>query len=208
MLPSPADGSLVLVFAALLGAGMGLPISEDAVIVATGAFADRGTFPTYVAVATCFAGVLAGDFCIYAFGRYFGRRAFEWKFFRKLLTQERRDRAEAIYARHGGKAVFLFRFLIGFRLPGFATAGLLNVSPWRFLLFDALAASITVPTVFFLGFYFSDRLDDIKDNLAAAEVYVLAGVVILAALSIFAWRRKKKAEELLDYMPADAGEEE
>ena len=41
MNPAPiAESSLFLVFAALVGAGMGLPISEDAVLLFTGALTD------------------------------------------------------------------------------------------------------------------------------------------------------------------------
>ena len=187
-------------FLALLGAGMGLPISEDAVLLATGAFAESGAFATTPALLTCMAGVLMGDFFLFSFGRYFGRRAFEWNFFRKIMTEDRQTRAEALYARHGGAAVFLCRFLVGFRVPGFATAGLLNVSPWKFLLFDGLAVCITGPTVFFLGYTFADRLDDVRASLAAAELYLLAGVALVALISILAWRRKRRAEKLVDGM--------
>ena len=61
MLDLLSKGSLFVVFAALVGAGMGLPISEDAVVLGTGALSEQGVFTTPFALLACYAGVLLGS---------------------------------------------------------------------------------------------------------------------------------------------------
>lgn len=195
-----AHGSLLLIFAALLGAGMGLPISEDVVLLTTGALSERGIFPLAPALFTCLAGVLAGDFMLFLFGRHLGRRAYEHRWFRRIFPEARRQRTEALFERLGGGAVFVSRFLIGFRVPGFAMAGIMGMTPWKFLAWDAFALAITGPTVFFVGYVFSNRLEDIKATVSELEGWVVIGVVAVVVLSIAAWhvrnhilRRRERA---------------
>ncbi len=193
-----AEGSLALIYAALVGAGFGLPISEDTVILATGAMAERGVVPTYWALIICYLGVLSGDFVVFNIGRHLGPRMLKNRLFQRLLPESRRERTEAMFARRGPFAVFVSRFLIGFRMPGFATAGLLGMSPWRFLFWDALGALITAPLVFGLGYTFSNRLDDIQEGIGAATDWVLVLVLVGVVITFVVWharRRRDKHEE-------------
>lgn len=193
MNPAPiAESSLFLVFAALVGAGMGLPISEDAVLLFTGALAERGVFLIPAALATCFAGVLAGDFIIFSIGRKLGPRLFERRFIQKVVSAERRKLAETLIQNRGSYAIFIARFLIGFRLPTFATAGVLGMSPARFLFFDALALCISAPMMFSLGYFFSDRIDEIQEHLGTAQLYVIGALVAVGFLAFLFYRRRTR----------------
>ena len=189
------EGSLMLVYAALLAAGMGLPISEDTVILATGAMADRGIVETHWALIVCYLGVLSGDFVLFSIGRHLGPRMLEMKFFKKILPEDRRQKTELMFAKRGPFAVFISRFLIGFRVPGFATAGLLGMSPWRFLMWDALGAAITAPLVFGLGYVFSSRLDEMTEGLGAAADWVLITVIAGAILTGIIWLMRRRRSE-------------
>lgn len=192
------EGSLLLVYAALVGAGMGLPINEDTVILATGALADRAVMPMPWALIVCYVGVLSGDFILFSIGRHLGPRMLEMRFFQRLLPPARRQKTELMFASRGPFAVFISRFLIGFRIPGFATAGLLGMSPWRFLFWDGLGALISVPLVFGLGYFFSSRLDEMRAGLGAAADWVLVIVLVLAVVGGAVWyarRRKAPVDE-------------
>lgn len=198
MLDLLSKGSLFIVFAALVGAGMGLPISEDAVVLGTGALSEQGVFVTPLALLVCYAGVLLGDFIIFSVGRRLGPAAFERKFFQKILPEERRQRAEAMFASRGAVAVFISRFLVGFRIPAFATAGILQMSPAKFLLCDGLALAISAPAVFSLGYLFSNQLPYIQEQLGQAQGYVALGAltaVILIGVVLWARKRRKAVVE-------------
>lgn len=190
-----AEGSLALVFAALLAAGMGLPVNEDTVILATGAMADRDIVPMPWALIVCYVGVLCGDFILFSAGRHLGPRMLKIKFFQRILPEERRQKTELMFARRGPIAVFISRFLIGFRIPGFATAGLLGMSPWRFLFWDALGAAITAPLVFGAGYFFSNRLDEIEGGLAAAADWVLVAVIVGALVAFGVWYMRRRSAD-------------
>jgi membrane protein DedA with SNARE-associated domain len=55
-----------------------------------------------------------------------------------FITPERLARAEAFFARHGGKAVFLARFFSGLRVFGALVAGISRMRWVTFILYNAL----------------------------------------------------------------------
>lgn len=189
------QGSIALVYGALLAAGMGAPISEDAVVLATGAMADRGVMAMPWALIACYLGVLSGDFLLFNIGRHLGPRMLKMRFFKKLLPEARLQKTELMFARRGPFAVFVSRFLIGFRVPGFATAGLLGMSPWRFLFWDALGAAITAPLMFGLGYFFSSRLDEMQAMIGAAANWILVVVLVAVFVAGMVWAvRRRRAD--------------
>lgn len=194
MLPSYlTNGSLLMLYAALLAAGMGAPVSEDAVILAGGALAERGVFEPVLAVATAIAGIVSGDFILFSVGRKLGPKALERRFFQRILPPDRRERAEAMYERHGGLAVFFSRFLIGFRIPAFATAGILGMSPLKFVLCDFAGALISAPLVFGVGYAFSNRLNEAEAGLqtAGTVIAVIVAVALVVAAAVTLYRRRR-----------------
>lgn len=190
-----ASGSLALIFAAFVGAGVGVPISEDAVILATGALSATGSFAPLSALLVCYFGVLSGDLLLFTIGRQLGPRMLRMRFFQRVLPEARLQRTEAMFARRGPLAIFISRFLIGFRVPGFATAGLLRMPLWQFLLFDALGAAITVPLEFYLGYTFANRIDEIQALFGDIAGWVAVGVVALLLVGALVWWRKRKHNE-------------
>jgi membrane protein DedA with SNARE-associated domain len=88
------------------------------------------------------------------------------------------------------------RLVLPFRLPVFASAGAMGVSTRTFLLADGLAALLSVPVVFGLGYLFAAHLAEVKRSLHDAETI---GVLLLVGLG-GAWsavRRKRGARLVL-----------
>ncbi len=186
------QGSVFVVFLALVGAGLGLPISEDIVILASGAMTDQAVFPMLPALAACYFGVLVGDFAIYSIARALGDRFFTSRVGRRVLPDERRIRATDLIERRGPLTVLFGRFLIGFRIPIFATAGALGMPRRQFLLFDAIGAAISAPVVFFVGYHFSRQLPAIIEMLERVGLvvpFVVIGIFLAVGLTVRHRRR-------------------
>lgn len=180
-------GSLVLVFIWLLVGSVGVPLPEDVALITAGVLIHREVVDPTVAFAVVFAGVLGGDAILFFTARRLGPAAYETRLFRRLLPPERRARMEQAFQRHGGRMVFIGRHLAGLRAAVFAMAGINQLAPRRFFVWDALAACITVPLTVALGYFGSAHIDRVQAGIAKTEHYVFLGAALLL-LGYLTWR--------------------
>lgn len=188
-------GSMVLVVAWLVAGGLGLPLPEDAALLATGVLVEHGTVNPVLALVLVFAAVLGGDACLFFLARRLGPRAFERAAIRRVLPPARRARIEAAYARYGGRLVFLARHVAGLRAAVFAMAGLHRMRPARFLAWDAAAACVSIPFVVALGYFGARHLERVRAGVARVEhsILLLTGFVVLVALAVRHVRKLRAA---------------
>ena len=185
-----AHGSLVLVFAWLVLGGLGLPLPEDAALVAAGALVYHGV-SAVLALAIAFAGVLAGDVILFVLARRLGPAAYARPLFRRLLPPRRRQRIEDLYRRRGGWVVFLARHVAGIRAATFAL-GIHGMRLRRFVAWDALGACTSVPLYTGLGYAGALHVERVRAGVATAEHYLLLALIVVAigVLSVRAVTRR------------------
>jgi membrane protein DedA with SNARE-associated domain len=190
-----AKFSYLAVFALLVGGG-GLPVPEELVQLTAGFLVRQGTMLPWPALAVTATGILVGDYVLFRLGRSHGARVMASRHLRRFFTPERRAWVERHFATHDFLTVLVARLVSPFRLPVFASAGALGVRTRTFLLADGLAALVSVPLVFGLGYLFAAHLAEVKQHLHQAE---LAGLLLLVGLGL-AWstvRRKRGARLVL-----------
>ena len=178
-----ASGSISLVLVWLLAGGLGIPLPEDAAILAAGVLVARGVVVAPVAFVLVMAAVLGGDLLLFLFARRLGPAAYERRVFRRLLPPKRRARVEALYARHGGKVVFVARHIVGVRAAAFALAGMNGMAVKKFIAWDAFAAALSVPVVMGLGYFGAQHLDAVRRGLSMVE-HDIALVVVIAVAAV------------------------
>lgn len=179
-------GSILLAFAWLAIGGLGVPLPEDAALLAVGVMIERGAVHPIVAVVVVAVGVLGGDAMLFFAARRLGPAAYQRKVVQRALPPARRARIERAYQRHGGLLVFVARFVAGMRAGTFALAGIHGMEPRRFLLCDAAAACISVPIVMTLGYLGAEHLGAVRAGLAAARLWILVALAI-AVIGVVAW---------------------
>jgi len=172
------QSSILAVFLWLALGGIGLPLPEDAALLATGALIERGLVHPYLALPVVFVGVLGGDAALFFLARRLGPKAYEHRMIKRALPPERREKVENAYRRYGGRLVFLARHVAGLRGAVFAMAGMSGMRPSRFLLCDALAACISIPFAVSLGFFGSRHVARMRAGIAQAHHYVLLAVAL------------------------------
>jgi membrane protein DedA with SNARE-associated domain len=183
------------IFAVLFVAGLGVPIPEEAPVLAAGVLSSVGTTRWWIALPVCIAGVLSGDVVLYWIGRHWGERVLNWRIVRCVLSREREARFKAAYRRHAAKTIFAARHVMGVRAAAFLTAGIARVPFWKFLLVDGIAATISVPVGFGLAYFFTDQLEEVMTDVKRVERWVvLAAVIVVAAILAYAAWRKSKQE--------------
>jgi len=188
------------IFTVLFLGGLGAPIPEELPVLAAGALAHEGYMRWWVALPTCFLGVLAGDAVLYWVGHHWGERILDWAIVRRVLTLAREHALLEAYRRHAAKTVFTARHVMGLRAAAFLTAGIARVPFWKFILADGAAAAIGVPSGFLLAYFFTDQLSAILHDVHRVERWLtLLGLVALATwIAVLAWRRSHAVAQDVD----------
>ena len=130
---------------------------------------------------------IMGDAVNYRIGRMMGPKIFHSEKSR-LLNKEHLLKAQRFYERHGGKAIFLARFVPIIRTfaPFVAGAGKMNY--FRFWMFNVSGAIIWVG-LFLVGGYVFGNLPIVKKYFSL----VMLGIIFVSVLPIaFEWWRDRK----------------
>jgi membrane protein DedA with SNARE-associated domain len=174
--------------------GLGLPIPEEVPIVAAGVASKAGALKWYYALPACMVGALLGDSLMYAIGRFFGARILkEHPWWSGFLTPEREQTIENLIKKHGIKAFFVARFLVGLRSPFYLTAGILRVKYRWFLFADFVCATVVIGGFFGLAYLFGDRITGLIQSAERGftAVAIAVGLVALAVVAFFSFRKRR-----------------
>ncbi len=181
--------TLVGLFLLLLGGGIGLPLPEDLTLLAAGVLARQHVFRLRDVIAVGFIAVVCADWIIYLVGRRYGRGIVALPLLARLFGAARLDAVRDAVERHGARAVFAARFVLGFRMATFLAAGTFRVPRYRFAVAEAAGTAIFVPAMATLGFLFSDRAQRVARDVGRVQHWlVLVGLLALAVyLGLRAW---------------------
>ncbi|WP_435007594.1 VTT domain-containing protein [Tundrisphaera lichenicola] len=148
------------IFFVLVLGGLGLPVPEEAPIILAAILSRKGTMHWIPALASCFAGVLVGDFVVYFLGFFYGEKVLSLPLTRKFLTRAREAQIKGYFHRHGVKILILGRFAVGFRTAAYLTAGILRLPTLKLFLTDLAAASFSTLLMFGLGYAFASKVEE------------------------------------------------
>ncbi len=198
------DYSYLGIVVFLILTGCGLPLPEELAYVAAGIATAFGTLNLFLAFAACLVGALLGDLVMYGTGRLFGRGLLRRRgWLARWLNEKTEARAEEMIRRHGLKVFLLGRFLVGVRAPMYVAAGVLRMRLARFLLVDAICASIVIALVFglswLLGWYLQgiysseqelrrDITRWVHESQVAVTFIALAAAVAVGVYCFWVWR--------------------
>lgn len=169
-------GYLVVLFG-VMAESTGVPLPGETILIAAGVLAQRGHLVLGEAVAFGILGAVLGDQIGYWVGRE-GGRPFVLRWGRYvLITPERLARAEEFFERHGGKAVFLARFVAGLRVFGALVAGMGRMRWHTFFFYNALGGATWATTAVLAGYL-------LGGSLTLAERWMGRVTVLLVVLLV------------------------
>ena len=178
-------------FLLVVGTGAGLPLPEDAAVLAGGYLVARGVTRLGPTIAVALVAVLLGDAFLFFIGRRLGPKLLARGWVARRVTPERLEQARAFVQRRGVVAVLVGRFVMGLRVAIFLAAGALGL-PWsRFLVANALGALVGVPLLVLLGRWAGPRLDGVAATVGEVRLGLL--VVAIVGLGIVVQRRRRGA---------------
>jgi membrane protein DedA with SNARE-associated domain len=181
------------IFCLLILGGLGLPVPEDAVLIAVGLLLARGVIKVVPALFVIYPSVLIADLILYSIGRKYGRVVVEHKRFSRIVSSATLSRLERKFRRWGALTIFVGRHLAGFRAPIFLISGVMRIPRIKFLIADGLSAIITISLTLSLGYFGGSSLEVLKRDIARVDhVFVLVLIVSVAGWIIARYFRGRR----------------
>ncbi len=161
---------------------VGLLVPGESVIVLGGFFAGMGMLNLEAIIGAGSVGAVLGDTVGYFLGYHYGESLFRTYGHYVFIHPEYLDEAKDFFARHGGKTVFLGRFVAWLRAFAPVVAGIARMPYHTFLLANVCGGVVWVTSFTVLGYFVGNNWNIIEKYLGRAGIAAsIAGIVVFIA---------------------------
>ncbi len=131
----------------------GIPVPGETALIVASVLATRGIFALSSVIAVAAVAAVVGDNIGYWIGLRGGRRLLErWRPLARYADRVLPP-AERFFRAHGGKSVFLARFIPVLRVTGAFTAGVARMDWWRFFLWNMAGGVAWAATIALVAYH-------------------------------------------------------
>jgi membrane protein DedA with SNARE-associated domain len=188
-----------LLFLLVMAESSGVPIPGETALITGAVLASRGKLSIELVIVLAAAGAIVGDNIGYVIGRKGGRWLLErpGRFHRQRLEVLRTG--EPFFERHGPKAVYFGRFLLGLRVWASWLAGATRMH-WRsFFVWNALGGISWATAIGLLAYFLGSSA---SNAIQAFGIYGLVAALLAIASAFYLHRRARRHTRPADG-PAD-----
>jgi membrane-associated protein len=159
----------------------------DSLLFAAGTFAALGSLNVWGLIGLLCIAAVTGDAVNYSIGHYLGERAYNIKWIKK----EYLEKTHAFFEKHGGKAIFLARFVPIVRTFAPFVAGIGKMSYGYFATYN-IVGGISWVTLFTLLGYFFGNIPFVKKNFE----FVIVAIILFSVVPMFVewWKARREAK--------------
>jgi membrane-associated protein len=159
----------------------------DSLLFAAGTFAALGDLNVVWLIVLLMVAAIGGDTVNYWIGHYMWDRAYNVRWIKK----EYLDRTHAFFEKHGGKTIFLARFVPIVRTFAPFVAGMGRMSYSYFFSYNVFGGIVWVLLFTLLGYFFGN-LDFVKRNF---ELVIFAIIFISVIPAVWeAWKARREMQ--------------
>src|ERR1700729_1810160 len=178
-----------LLFLVVMAESSGVPIPGETGLIAAGVLASQGRLQIELVIPIAAAAAIIGDNIGYQIGRKGGR----WLLERPGRFEGQRQQVlitgEPFFERHGPKAVFFGRFILGLRVWASWLAGATHMR-WRtFFLWNALGGICWATAMGLIAYFLGSSAGNLIETFG---IFGLVAVVVVA-VGVFTWHRRTRA---------------
>jgi membrane protein DedA with SNARE-associated domain len=185
---------LVAVFAfAETGAFVGLVVPGETVMLLGGAVAGQGAIDIYLLIAIAWFSAWLGDTTSFFLGRRLGREFVIKHGPRVGISHERFEKVEDYFGRHGGKTIFIGRWISLVRAFAPFIAGSSGMGYRAFVPYSILGTGLWASLHILIGYFFSRSIET-AGHYAARGAFLLATLIAIVAGTVFVVRRLRVEE--------------
>jgi membrane protein DedA with SNARE-associated domain len=167
------------------------PVPADTFVLFGAFLAAQGRARPWIVWLATWLPNAASALIVYALSRHFGRAFFRTRIGRLLLRPHQLATVDRFYHRWGARAIFLSRFLPGFRVVVPVFAGVSHVGVWRAGVPLVLASGVWYGLLVWLGVQAGRNWNAIQELFVHASGWlaVIAGALLLLLLAWW-WRSR------------------
>jgi undecaprenyl-diphosphatase len=185
---------LVGIFAfAETGAFVGLVVPGETVMLLGGAVAGQGAIDIYLLIAIAWFSAWAGDTTSFFIGRRLGRGFVLRNGPRVGISHERFEKVEDYFGRHGGKTIFIGRFVSLVRAFAPFIAGSSGMRYRGFVPYSILGTGLWASAHILVGYFFSRSIDTAA-KYAGRGAFLLATLIVVIVVVVLLVRRFREEE--------------
>src|SRR5215208_294835 len=163
---------------------LGLILPGETAIIVAGVVAGQGEINIVALIAVAWSCAVAGDVTGYFLGRRLGRPFLERHGPRFGISHERIHQVDRFFAKHGGKAIFIGRFVGLVRSLAPFLAGSSGMQLRRFVTYDVLGAGIQSTILCLVGYFFWHSLDRVLEIAKQGALALSATIVVLVGIVV------------------------
>jgi len=173
----------------------GIPLPGETALIAAAIFASNGNLDITEVILVAAAAAIIGDNLGYWIGRTAGRGLLERLGPIQSWSQPSLEWSERFFKRHGGKTIFLARFVAVLRVTAAWLAGMSRMNWWRFFAWNAAGGICWAILVGLIAYYAGHAA---ADAVGQYGLYGGAAVVVLGAaalLGLHFWKKRMMRTE-------------
>jgi membrane protein DedA with SNARE-associated domain len=184
------DYGLFILFVLVAMESAGIPLPGETALVAAGVLASHGDLSIVAVITAAAVAAIIGDNVGYWVGRLGGRKLLQ----KSSLVDRHASRvlpwSERFFQRHGGKTVFLARFVAVLRVTAAWIAGISKMHWWQFFLWNAAGGIVWAVAVGLVAYYVGEAAAAAIGRyglFAGASIFVL----LVAGAFLFRFIRRR-----------------
>ena len=162
----------------------------DSLLFASGALAAMGAFNIVLLLIVFFTAAVIGDTVNYQIGKKVGTAIKPNSFIGRVINQEKMNKAENFFNKHGGKTIVIARFMPFIRTFVPFVAGASRMNYRYFFIYNVIGAALWVGICTIAGYFFGN-IPIIKDNFSTVLLLIIFVSVLPAIISFMKSRLKK-----------------
>lgn len=162
----------------------------DSLLFAAGAFAALGSFNIVIVLVILWIAAFLGDTANYWIGHFFGQKIIDNPKI-PFINQKHIDETQEFYKKHGGKTIFLARFVPIVRTFAPFVAGVGKMDYKKFIEYNISGGFVWVFGFTLLGYFFGN-IPFVKDNFS---IVVLAIIGLSVAPIIYEFAKAKLSKK-------------
>lgn len=175
------------------GAFIGLVVPGETTMLLGGAVAGQGVIDVYLLIAIAWFAAWLGDTTSFFLGRRLGREFVLKHGSRVGVTNERFEKVEDYFDRHGGKTIFIGRWISLIRALAPFIAGSSGMGYRAFLPYSVLGTGLWASLHILVGYFFSRSIET-AGHYAARGAFALATLIALVIGTVYLVRFLKVEE--------------
>ena len=160
----------------------------DSLLFAAGTFAGIGALHQPTLMILLIIAAILGDTVNYWIGHYIGERAYTGEI--RWIRRDYLEKTHEFFEKHGGKTIFLARFVPIVRTFAPFVAGVGRMSYGYFLTYNIVGGIVWV-SVFTLAGYFFGNIPFVKENFSLAIIVII--LVSVLPIVVEAWKARKES---------------